>query len=79
MRHQESKGWFIFSFDESDKKRYGLLRINSFIAELRGKIPVEDRNYYDENNEWQIKDKYKELFQRLVQKHLRRDQLSLFK
>lgn len=78
MRHKENNGWFIFSFDTSDKRQYGWLRINSFLAELRAKIPVEDRNYYSDLEEWQIKLMYKPLFNRLVQKHLKRDQLQLF-
>jgi len=78
MKYQDSNGWFLFRFEKSDYKQYGSLRINTFLVDLRKFIPPSDRKFYPDENEWQIKHNHKRQFNELFQKHIRKNQRSLF-
>lgn len=78
MIYNQVNGWFIFKFESCDYHRYGKLNIDAFLKALQEVVPPVDRNYYGHKNEWQIRDKYKEEFNRLFDKHCNKSQLSLF-
>lgn len=78
MNLKESKNWFFFRFEDSDYRKYGAGRINTLLAELRKNIPADERHYYEDNNEWQLPEKHRPEFNRLMQKHLLKNQLDLF-
>ena len=75
---KESKNWFFFRFEDSDYRKYGAGRINTFLAEMRKNIPAEERHFYAEDNEWQLPETQRREFNRLMQKHLLKNQLNLF-
>lgn len=78
MNIKDTNGWFLFTFTRADYRQHGELRINTFLTDLRLAVAPADRHYYEENNEWQIRETQRKAFDTLVQKHFMRDQFNLF-
>ena len=77
MRINEGPEYFRFSFEKSDFRRYGESNIRHVIDILKLKVPKRDRHYYPDQNEWQIKNEYLPLFNRLKLIYLARNQFEI--
>ena len=69
MIFKRTNGWFIFSFENIDYKKYGRYKIKKFLNEIISNIEIKDRNYFNKNKEWQIRDIHLDRFRVIYNQH----------
>lgn len=78
MKIRSGGSFFTFRLERNDYRKYGEYNINKFIEAIKSNIPIHQRNYFPETFEWQIYNDCRREFDRLVSKHLTKNQLGLF-
>ena len=76
MNIDTSPGYIFFSLEPKDWK----LHAKDFLKELKESIPLDDRDYDENTQQWTIKERWKYVFYDLRDKYFRdKNQMEMFR
>ena len=79
MRIRSTPNYFYFKLDPGDYRQFGVVGVARLVDDIKSDIPVDARNYFDDESEWQIREDYRGVFDGIVSRHFAaKDQISLF-